>query len=232
MKRSEINAIMRQAGEFLAGRQFYLPPFAWWTPEEWRAKGREVAEIVESQLGWDITDFGSGDFARRGLFLFTLRNGCPANLTTMRGKLYAEKIMVVGEGQATPLHFHWQKMEDIINRGGGDLEVQLYNASPDGGELLASAVTVSCDGIQRTVQAGDVIRLGPGESVTLPPRLYHAFWGAPGRGTVLVGEVSRVNDDRTDNRFFEPVGRFPAIAEDEPPLHLLVTDYPAYWRGR
>ena len=66
--------------------------------------------------------------------------------------------------------------------------------------------------------------LSPGESITLPPRLYHKFWGAEAR--VLVGEVSLVNDDQNDNRFYEPIGRFPAIEEDEEPLHLLVTDYP------
>ncbi len=71
--------------------------------------------------------------------------------------------------------------------------------------------------------------LSPGESITLPSRLYHEFWGAGSR--VLVGEVSLVNDDRTDNRFYEPVGRFPEIEEDESPLHLLVGDYPRYCKS-
>jgi hypothetical protein len=53
----------------------------------------------------------------------------------------------------------------------------------------------------------------------------------PGEGgRVLVGEVSMVNDDRTDNRFFESIGRFPQIMEDEPPLHLLTMDYAKYYR--
>ena len=30
-----------------------------------------------------------------------------------------------------------------------------------------------------------------------------------------------VNDDTKDNRFYKPVGRFPEIEEDEPPIHLL-----------
>jgi D-lyxose isomerase len=46
---------------------------------------------------------------------------------------------------------------------------------------------------------------------------------------VLVGEVSTVNDDSTDNRFFEPVGRFPEIIEDVAPRHLLVGDYGLYF---
>ena len=153
MKRSEINAIMQEAKRFLAHNQFHLPPFAAWTPDEWRAKGSEVREITESQLGWDITDFGSGDFLKRGLFLFTLRNGRLANLQSMQGKLYAEKIMIVEIGQVTPLHFHWQKTEDIINRGGGKLVVQLYNSTADD-QLAQGEITVSLDGVTHTVPAG------------------------------------------------------------------------------
>jgi D-lyxose ketol-isomerase len=88
---------------------------------------------------------------------------------------------------------------------------------------------VSTDGVVRTVSAGGQVRLLPGESITLTPRLYHTFWGEGSR--VLVGEVSVVNDDHTDNRFLKPVGRFPQIVEDEPPLHLLTVDYPAYYRA-
>ena len=228
MKRSEINEIMRQAIEFLESRQFYLPPFAFWTPDDWRGKGAEVSEIVENQLGWDITDFGSGDFERIGLFMFTLRNGNLRNLETMSGKLYAEKVLIVRDGQVTPLHFHFQKMEDIINRGGGELLIQLYNSTPEEG-LADSAVTVSMDGVRYTFPAGTVVTLRAGESITLPPRLYHKFWGQG--GTVLVGEVSRINDDNVDNRFYEPVGRFPEVEEDEPPLYLLVGDYKDYYRA-
>lgn len=222
MKRSEINRIMRQADLFVRKRGFYLPPFAYWTPGEWATKGEEVAEIVEHGLGWDITDFGQGDYERCGLFLFTLRNGTPENLRRGQGKIYAEKIMIVGLDQITPMHFHWTKTEDIINRGGGDLSIRLYNAS-EGEGLAGTDVTVSLDGIRHTVEAGSTLVLSPGESITVPPFLYHSFWGA-GR-PVLVGEVSAVNDDQADNRFYEPVGRFPAIEEDEPPLYLLVGDY-------
>ena|SRR5690554_1431468 len=45
-------------------------------------------------LGWDITDFGSGEFYKRGLFLFTLRNG----KYKVDKKPYAEKIMIVAPG--------------------------------------------------------------------------------------------------------------------------------------
>jgi len=227
MKRSEINEIVREADSFIRQRGFYLPPFAYWTPGDWVTKGEEAREIVENQLGWDITDFGQGRYESYGLFLFTVRNGSLAEMKAKQGKLYCEKIMVVGVDQVTLMHFHWNKMEDIINRGGGKLVIQLFNAT-EGDGLADSAVTVSIDGVERVVKAGDKVVLSPGESITLPPRLYHKFWGAEGR--VLVGEVSLVNDDRADNRFYEPVGRFPEIEEDEPPLYLLVTDYPKYYR--
>jgi len=229
MKRSEINAIMRDADDFIRAHWFYLPPFAYWTPQVWAAKGEEVREIVDRNLGWDITDFGQGDYASCGLFMFTIRNGDTEKLKAMRGKLYAEKILVVDVDQITPMHFHWRKTEDIINRGGGKLVIQLYNSTDDE-KLAGSAVTVSIDGTRRTVKAGDTVVLSPGESITLTDHLYHKFWGAEGR--VLVGEVSLVNDDNIDNRFFEPVGRFPAIEEDEPPLYLLCNDYSRYYRPR
>lgn len=228
MKRSEINAIMREALAFLERQQFYLPPFAHWTLQDWRSKGGAASEIIEHQLGWDITDFGLGDFAQNGLFLFTLRNGSTKNLETRSGKLYAEKIMIVRENQVTPLHFHWQKTEDIIVRGGGNLQVQLYNSSPDGCQLLDTDVVVQCDGVRTVVAAGGIVTLHPGESITLETGMYHKFWAEAGAGVALVGEVSVVNDDRADNRFFEPVGRFPVIEEDEPLLHLLCIDYPRY----
>lgn len=226
VKRSEINAIMRDADAFMKGQGFLLPPFAYWSPADWAAKGDEVREIVDRQLGWDITDFGSGDYQRRGLFIFTIRNGNPADLPKGAGKLYAEKVLIADVGQVTPLHFHWRKVEDIINRGGGKLVIQLYNATESEG-LADTDVVVSTDGVRRTVPAGGKVVLAPGESITLPTRLYHAFWAEDAR--VLIGEVSLVNDDNTDNRFYEPVGRFPEIEEDEPPLYLLCTDYPRYY---
>lgn len=223
MKRSQINTIMREADGFLRRRQFHLPPFAYWTPEEWSRRGEEVREIADRRLGWDITDFGQEDYERIGLFVFTLRNGQPGS----QGKNYCEKILVVGVDQVTPMHFHWFKMEDIINRGGGQLAMQLFNAAEDEA-LDDTPVEVRMDGELRTVEAGTTVLLAPGESITLEPYCYHKFWGVGER--VLVGEVSKVNDDNTDNRFFEPVGRFPAIEEDEAPLHLLVNDYGRYYR--
>ena len=227
MKRSEINTIMREADAFIQQQGFYLPPFAYWTPSDWASKGEEVREIVENALGWDITDFGKGNYAEFGLFLFTVRNGSPENLKTGKGKVYAEKLMVVREQQKTPMHFHWNKIEDIINRGGGRFLLQLYNSTPDG-QLADTDVVVSVDGVKQTVPAGGKITLLPGESITLPQYMYHTFWAEGGQ--VLVGEVSAVNDDHRDNRFHAPIGRFPDIEDDEEPLHLLVNDYAKYYR--
>jgi len=227
MKRSEINSIMRRADEFIRQQNFRLPPFAYWTPEDWKHKGPEVHEIVQNKLGWDITDFGKGDFPHFGLFLFTIRNGNPENWKTMQGKLYAEKIMLVELGQVTPFHFHWSKMEDIINRGGGKLLIKLYNSTPEEDLDDKSAVVVSIDSTQHTLPAGSLVKLSPGESITLPQYCYHQFWADESR--TLVGEVSMVNDDDQDNRFHQTLPRFPPIEEDEPPLYLLVNDYPKYY---
>jgi D-lyxose ketol-isomerase len=224
MKRSEINAILRHAIRFLERMNFKLPPFASWSPADWQEKTGEYDEIRDNMLGWDITDFGSGDFQKMGLLMFTIRNG---NFDSAKSnKPYAEKILIVEEDQVTPYHFHWSKMEDIINRGGGNLLVKVYNSTPDGA-FSPDPVPVSTDGRNYQVAAGSVVRLTPGESITLPAGQYHAFWGEKGAGTVLVGEVSKVNDDRVDNRFYEPAGRFPTITEDEQPLRLLCNEYPA-----
>jgi hypothetical protein len=222
MKRSEINKIMQDADVFIRQNGFHLPPFAYWTPSDWATRGPEAREIVERQLGWDITDFGQGDFRQTGLFLFTIRNGALQELKNNTGKVYAEKIMVVESGQKTPMHFHWSKTEDIINRGGGRLIIQLYNSTADE-QLADSDINISMDGVCHTVKAGEFVTLSPGESITLPTGCYHEFWGDESR--VLVGEVSAVNDDNVDNRFYKPVGRFPVVEEDQPPLYYLTSDY-------
>lgn len=221
MKRSQINRLIEETMAWLEQRQVVLPPFARWTPEEWAEKDHSYDEIRANMLGWDVTDYGRGDFDRVGLLLFTIRNG---NLQDSRyAKPYAEKLLVSREGQLSPNHFHWHKMEDIINRGGGDLMVQVWNATAEE-ELGKDDVTVRLDGHLTTVPAGTVLELHPGESITIPPRLYHAFWGRG--GNVLAWEVSMVNDDNTDNRFYEPQARFTSIEEDEPARHLLCNEYP------
>jgi D-lyxose ketol-isomerase len=222
MKRSQINQLQREAAQFFQLHHFHLPPWAFWRRADWLKNSARVAEIKALRLGWDLTDFGAGDFYHLGLLLFTLRNG----LADKPGaKDYAEKIMVVREQQLTPLHFHWRKMEDIINRGGGNLVVEMWNSTATE-ELAANPVTVMVDSLPRTLKPSESLILHPGESVTLPPLLYHQFYGEKKKGPVLVGEVSRMNDDSKDNRFYKATGRFPQIEEDEEPLYLLCTEYP------
>lgn len=224
MKRSQINQIMRETVHFLDKMQFKLPPFAYWSPAEWKTKGHEYDEIRDNMLGWDITDFGGGNFIGVGLLMFTIRNGSFTEKKYI--KPYAEKLLIVEEGQVTPYHFHWSKMEDIINRGGGNLLVKVYNSAPDG-QFADTPVKVSMDGRNFEVPAGTVLTVKPGESITLPNGQYHQFWGESGTGKILIGEVSKVNDDRVDNRFHGEIGRFPKIEEDEEPLYLLCNEYPA-----
>jgi D-lyxose ketol-isomerase len=223
MKRSEINAFLRGAESFFQLHQFNLPSWCRWGLDDWAKNKAACEEIFACNLGWDITDFGSNDFLKRGLLLITLRNGNPQN----KAKPYAEKIMIVGEGQETPLHFHWSKQEDIINRGGGKLVFELYQSTKDEG-LSMEPFTIQKDGLQTVVDAGKPLVLDPGESITLDPFVYHRFYALPGTGSVLCGEVSAVNDDAKDNRFYEQLGRFPSIGEDESPYRLLVNDYSTF----
>jgi len=223
MKRSQINQIMSQADDFIRSFGFRLPPFAYWKPDAMQARRSEIDAIVSARMGWDITDYGLGKFDTMGLFLFTVRNGSLDDLKSGQGMCYAEKIMISRRDQISPMHRHVVKAEDIINRGGADLAIELFAPDADGSISETARVTVPTDGISRTFNAGDVLILKPGESVTLMPGIWHAFWGEG--GDVLIGEVSTVNDDLTDNVFREPIGRFSDIEEDEAPQHLLVADY-------
>lgn len=224
MERSQVNEILRSSDAFIRSFGYVMPPFAYWSPEEMKAADHDT--IVARGMGWDITDYGQGRFDEMGLFLFTVRNGDAADLDRGRGMLYAEKIMISRKDQYSPMHRHNIKAEDIINRGGGKLVIELFAPLPDGGIDREADVTVPVDGMLRTFKPGGKLVLEPGESVTLLPGVWHAFWGEG--DDVLIGEVSTVNDDRTDNVFEQAIGRFASIIEDEAPLHLLVSDYEAY----
>jgi D-lyxose ketol-isomerase len=223
MKRSDINLLIKSSKEFFDTMNFRLPPWAFWEPADWKGKVDACSEIADNMLGWDLTDFGSGRFHQCGLILFTIRNG---NIKKDK-KTYAEKVMIVEELQETPMHFHWSKMEDIINRGGGNLVIEL-NGSDEKEDFSGKPIRIKTDGVLRTIPPGGSVILTPGESISLEPFVYHRFYGQKGKGKVLVGEVSAVNDDTSDNRFYKPAGRFPEIEEDEKPLHLLVSDYPKF----
>ena len=228
IKRSRVNDIIRESDAFIRSFGYILPPFAYWTPAEFKRRKAEAQGIVDAHLGWDISDYGLGDFEKTGLFLFTTRNGNAADLARGRGMLYAEKAMISKKDQFSPMHRHIIKAEDIINRGGATLVIELFGDS-DGKCDRSKGVTVFTDGIKNVLAPGTRLRLAPGESVTLMPGDWHAFWGEG--GDVFVGEVSTVNDDLKDNVFEDPrIARFSGIEEDAEPLHLLVSDY-ARWLG-
>jgi len=226
MKRSTINEIMTEADEFIRSFGFVLPPFAYWSPKEMKSRRSQIEAIINARLGWDITDYGSGAFDIKGLFLFTTRNGSLDDLKRGGGMCYAEKIMISRRDQVSPMHRHIVKTEDIINRGGATLAIQMFESDANGAIDRFADVPIMCDGVRKVLEPGETLTLIPGESVTLHPGNWHKFWGED--GDVLIGEVSTVNDDLTDNIFEEPIGRFSEIEEDVEPAHLLVSDYPTW----
>ncbi len=223
MKRSRVNDIMAAADEMIRHYGFVLPPFANWSPDQFKANAPRAARVISGRCGWDITDYGQGRYDQMGLFLFTLRNGELSDLQRGGGMCYAEKLLISRQDQLSPMHTHALKAEDIINRGGATLVVELTGSDPEGNCSDQHGGMVRCDGIDVSYTPGQKLKLAPGESVTLMPGDWHAFWGEG--GDVLIGEVSTVNDDVTDNIFREPIGRFAKIEEDVAPTHLLVSDY-------
>jgi D-lyxose ketol-isomerase len=226
MKRSGINEIIAQSDEIIRSFGFRLPPFAYWTVDEFVANAAKAMAVIEARCGWDITDYGAGRYDEMGLFLFTLRNGRLADLQRGGGMCYAEKLLISKQDQLSPMHTHVIKAEDIINRGGATLVVELFGSDENGNFAQDRGGSVMCDGVQTAFDSGTKLMLEPGQSVTLMPGDWHAFWGDG--GDVLIGEVSTVNDDETDNIFREDIGRFSTIEEDTTPSHLLVGDYPTY----
>jgi D-lyxose ketol-isomerase len=225
MKRSEINSVICHALDAFEKNHVRLPFFAYWTMEEWKKRSDEIGILKAVGLGWDVTDFGTGDFLHTGSVLFTIRNGSPVNPGL--GTPYAEKIILQRHEteQEIPLHYHVMKTEDIINRGGGVLVMELYNSTPDGKLDRDSEISLKTDGFVKKLPAGAVIEVEKGCSVTLEPGLFHRFWAKKGAGDLIVGEVSSVNDDKTDNIFWEAGSRFSVIDEDAPPMAPLCNEY-------
>lgn len=223
MKRSEIHSNIEWALQMLEEYKYYLPEFGYWTLEDWKKHADEVGDIKRIMLGWDITDFGSGDFENIGAILFTIRNGVENHPEI--GVPYAEKLFFIREGQFFPYHYHAVKTEDIINRGGGLISYYLYNSLPDGEMDKVNPITLYIDGIKRTVQPGEEIVLKPGSSLTLNKGIYHRFGAKPGHGPVIGGEVSSVNDDKTNNYWYDDMNRFQKTEEDVPAKYILCNEY-------
>jgi len=219
MKRSMVDILIDEGIAFLDDMKFKLPPWAFWNLERWRLAKGYSEEVRRRHLGWDITDFGSGDFLKKGLLLFTIRNGGP------KGRPYAEKVMIIRNQQVTPTHFHWKKTEDIVNRGGAPLEMILNMRNTSNEWAFDSKqFNLFVDGFPRLFSPGESLVLNPGESVCLTPGVYHSFKALG--GLCLAGEISSVNDDMADNRFLEACGRFPEIEEDTQAKHPLCMEIP------
>lgn len=223
MKRSQINTAIRWAKDLLAKYSIRLPSYAYWDPETWKENLPKLDTIKSVMLGWDVSDFGTDKFNEVGSVLYTVRNGDLKQPNV--GVPYCEKYIIMKEGQRLPKHYHVFKTEDIINRAGGVLAVYLWNADPATGAQLDTDVTVYMDGIAHTYAAGEEILVYPGNSISLAPYIAHIFGPKPGCGDLIVGEVSKVNDDTTDNYFLEDTFRFAKIEEDEPILHPLCNEY-------
>lgn len=224
MKRSEINHALQEMEKMIQAYHVALPPFCDFTPDDWKSKGSEYDEVRDNMLGWDITDFGLGQFEKIGFSLITLRNGNMKNSEYV--KSYAEKLLFMQESQTAQMHYHAYKMEDIINKGGGNVLIRVYNSMKDG-SFADTPVKVTCDGRSYEVEPGTQIKLTPGESITITQGMYHDFEVEKGTGPVLLGEVSMCNDDQTDNYFYDhSIGRFPEIEEDEVPYRYLCNEYP------
>jgi|TARA_Y100000310_G_scaffold343799_1_gene453089 hypothetical protein len=239
MRRSEINALIREGADFIMSRNIALPPQAYWDLEYWRIRWKEDPVRTEGasreRNGWDITDFGHGDYQHLGLLLYTSSNGILGPDGQPVDQTYANKYLVVGEGQITPMHHHLSKIEDIICLSGGDLQIQVYNVGEDNALDTETPVRIKHDGCFWEEHNPEyTISMKHGQRVRLETHHYHKFWGKPGTGTVLVEETSMVNDDEKDNQFLpeDKIGRFPSIEEDEMPKFLLCTELPGSERFR
>lgn len=225
MKRSEIDAAIDMAKERLDEFKIKLPMFGYWTPADFEANKDKLDRIKSRMLGWDVSDFGSGDFYNCGAVLFTVRNG-DKNDKELKAP-YAEKYIILDDKneQEIPLHYHIEKTEDIINRGGGIMVVEMYKKGADGKLDTQSEYDVYMDGIKYTKKPGEKIEVMPGNSITIEPYMFHKFYPKKGSGILVAGEVSRVNDDNCDNVFAVEMDRFCAIDEDAPKKYVLVNEY-------
>jgi len=225
LRRSVVNRSIELAQEHFARHGLHLPPFAFWRAADWAVKGPEADEIRDCMLGWDVTDFGYGQFDVLGRILFTLRNG---KGNGRYPKSYAEKFILDPPGQRAPLHYHRRKREDIINRGQSGVIVIELRAADAQGQPSDGPFAVQVDALTRHFDRGPArVHLEPGQSICLPPGLMHQFWGEDGGGIAVSGEVSSVCDDVNDNVFIgEAKVRFPGIEEDEPRRWYLCHEYP------
>lgn len=224
MKRSQIEDIIARSNAIMARQGFHLPPFAGWTVAQWQENAAATAEMRANGVGWNIVAFEEGAFFKSGIAVFTLRIGDYHDLPRGAGRLYGEKVFALFEGQSVPHHYHRVKTEDLINRGGGILGVNLVKVDADG-KPMPDAITLERNGMMVSVPANTTLHLDPGESIVLVPGVAHAFLGV---SEVLCGEISLANDDTTDNYFLQPLPAPSAIIEDIPARHVVLADYRSF----
>ena len=222
MKRSEINGAIAWAKDLLRRNNIHLPAMAYWNMDEWKANAGKLDTVRKVMLGWDITDFGTNDFSSVGAVLYTVRNGLMDDPGV--GVPFCEKYIVMKEGQRLPKHYHVFKTEDIINRAGGTLRLYLWKVDPATGKMTDEDVDVYMDGVLHTFKAGEEVLVEPGNSISLTPYIAHIFGPKPG-SDLVVGEVSSINDDNTDNYFLEECLRYTTIEDDEPMVCPLCNEY-------
>ncbi len=236
LKRSVVNQNIRKVRNYMRERGIPLPPFADYSIEDWKNISEEEMEIIDNMLGWDVTDFGMGNFDEYGLVLFVLRNG-NVKLAEKYPKTYCEKFFLLKAGQKIPSEYHWYRTEDIINRGTGVFEVTLYNAAKEdfedhealgkgiNGIYDTSDVEVVMDGKKLYIPAGGKLRVHPGQSITFTPGMYHQLVALPKYGDCLMFEVSTASDDSIDKRSSAEGKRYNGIEDDAEMEFVTSSDY-------
>ena len=220
MQRSRINTLLADAEDFLAACRVALPPFAFWTPDEFERRVRDGHErLVAAGMGWLVSDFGLDDFAADGVVGF-----CSCSGTDQQdGRTYAERHLVLREGQRIPHRFHRRRCKDLINCGPGNLCLCLHRTNPDDGLDETANVQVQVDGLTRKLAPGARLVLRPGERALIEPVIFHQCRAE--QDDLVAREVSSATDEESDTLFLPQVGLAAAIEEDEMPRRLLVSDY-------
>jgi len=215
LNRARVEASIAIAKVIFRHFRVALPTFAQWTTADWDRAGPEYEEARDCALGWDVTDFGSNDFAHIGRTLFTLRNGHIRDPRYPKG--YAEKLILDPEGQRAPAHFYRTKREDIINRGGGNICVQLTRTDAEDRPAKGNLEMV-VDGCRRTIASGETVRLTPGESLCIPPRTIHQFWG---RRAPVIGSTASATPSAGKFRVCVTTSRTTSSSRTSPAIRAL-----------
>ena len=168
MKRSEINAAINTAKKMMDEYNWTLPEWGYWSKEDYKDKPEIRKYLKSHQMGWDVTDFGKDNFNSQGITLFCIRNGVQG---AKDDKPYAEKLLFMQEGQEIPFHSHKVKLEDIINRGGGDLAIEFLEVDKDFRELQKE-IEVLVDGKIIKIHPHKPLILKTGQSVTVDRNVY------------------------------------------------------------